>query len=85
MWQRVRHDWGDEQQQNQEKNVIYTYTYICAALSVSPSQWKETMQICELTKVYVLREPINMHVVKKRGKSMAENNFKRDNGDYSPN
>ena len=55
--------------------MLYIHTHIYVHLSVSPSQWKETMQICELTKVYVLREPINMQVVKKRGKSMAENNF----------
>ena len=64
--------------------MLYIHTHIYVCLFVSPSQWKETTQTCELTKVYVLREPINIHVVKREEKVWQRIIFKRDNGDHSP-
>lgn len=64
---------------------MYIICHIISYISVEAET--PTTQICELTNIEVIGEPINIHVlmVKKEGKSMAENNIlKRSFSKFMP-
>lgn len=64
---------------------MYIICHIISYISVEAET--PTTQICELTNIEIIGEPINIHVlmVKKEGKSMAENNIlKRSFSKFMP-